>query len=226
MSTVQRHVGSGDAVQPPLGRFTYDTMSNQWDWDDEVYRIHGLEPGSVVPTTDYVLACKHPEDRERVQAILQQSTKDAQPFSAAYRLLAADGTERKVLLICDAGVCGDEGDVTSIEGYYIDLTEDFRHESAELAQQAVAESAQHRATIDRAVGGLMVAYGLDADQAFELLRWWSQNKNIKLRELAQGLVDAASQGQTSHDEIRRSLDCLLHDVSSHRATDEGTPAHD
>jgi hypothetical protein len=42
--------------------------------------------------------------------------------------------------------------------------------------------------IEQAKGALMIAYGLDADQAFALLRWHSQHTNIKLRDIAAGLV--------------------------------------
>ena len=36
----------------PTGRFTFDAAPGKWDWDDDVFRIHGLAPGSVTPTTE------------------------------------------------------------------------------------------------------------------------------------------------------------------------------
>ena len=36
---------------------------------------------------------------------------------------------------------------------------------------------------------LMLVYGLDADPAFDLLKWRSQKSNVKLRRLAQDLMD-------------------------------------
>lgn len=41
-----------------------------------------------------------------------------------------------------------------------------------------------RAAIDRAKGMLMLVYNLDDAEAFNLLRWRSQNTNAKLRDLA------------------------------------------
>ena len=35
------------------GRFSYDMTTRKWDWDDDVFRIHGYEPGSVEPTTGW-----------------------------------------------------------------------------------------------------------------------------------------------------------------------------
>jgi hypothetical protein len=58
-----------------VGRFTCDLVSGTWQWDDEVFRIHGLEPGSVSPTTEFILKGKHPEDRDRVAAVLLETAK-------------------------------------------------------------------------------------------------------------------------------------------------------
>jgi hypothetical protein len=199
--------------EPRVGRFAYDVRADTWDWDEEVFRIHGVRPGSVAPTTDYVLRCKHPDDRERVAAVLVQATTTGEPISVSYRLLGADGVERKVVLVCERAMC-DGDDVATISGYYIDVTEDFEHEADEHAREAVAASAEHRATIEQAKGALMLAYGLDADQAYAMLNWWSRNKNVKVRELARRLVDLSQEGQITHQDLRHSFDRHLHDVSS------------
>ena len=201
------------SAQGRVGRFTHDTAGGHWDWDDEVFRIHGLEPGSVTPTTEYMLGCKHPEDRSEVADVLARAATDGEPFSVSYLLAAADGQDRMVLLVCEAGVCG-EDDAMVLTGYYIDQTRDFAEESTGVANQAVSDSAESRATIEQAIGVVMAAYGLDSDQSFEMLTWWSQNKNVKIRELATRLIDTASHGRLSHSDLRKELDGLLDDISS------------
>ena len=52
---------------------------------------------------------------------------------------------------------------------------------------AVTEIIERRAGIQHTVGMMMVIYDLDADQAFELLKWISQTNNVKLRILAEQL---------------------------------------
>jgi hypothetical protein len=205
--------GSGPDAAPRVGRFTHHPRSGTWTWDDEVFRIHGLAPGAISPTTDYVLQCKHPEDRDRVAGVLVQAAATGEPFSVAYRLRGADGVERKVVLVCEGGMCEDDT-VTTIDGYYIDLTDDFRQESAALTREAVAASAESRATIEQAKGSLMLAYGLDADQAFAMLSWWSRNRNVKVRDLAQRLVEIAREGGSTHGDLRTSFDVLLHDITA------------
>ncbi len=216
--TTTREEAESSAPPPPqvrVGRFSYNTEAGIWDWDDEVFRILGLQPWSITPTTEYMLSCRRPEDRGRVLDVLTRAEADGKPASVSYTLVAADGIERRVLLVCESAEVGPEQDsVRAINGHYIDLTADFRQESEKVAQQAVADSAQHRATIERAVGGLMVGYGLDADRAFDMLRWWSQNKNVKVRDLAGRFVDAASTGATSGLAVREALDVLLHDATT------------
>ena len=67
---------------------------------------------------------------------------------------------------------------------------------------------QTQPVIEEANGILMGYYGLNADTAFQLLRRWSQHSNIKVRTLAQALVDAVVQQPCSavlppHDLIQQ-----------------------
>lgn len=208
------HATAGSRV----GRFTHYPVTGIWQWNDEVFQIHGLEPWSVTPTTDYILARTHLEDRSRVSRALVCAQDGGDGFSIVYRLVAADDVERMVVLLCEPTTRDDGGDPTAVRGYYIDLTHDFRLASDEVARVAVARSAQHRGTIEQAVGGLMVGYGLDATQAFGLLSWWSQNRNVKVRELARRVLQAASRGAVSGPDVRARFDALLHDVSANRAS--------
>ncbi|MDT7791519.1 MAG: hypothetical protein QOD59_955, partial [Mycobacterium sp.] len=54
--------------------------------------------------------------------------------------------------------------------------------------EAVAEIAEARSGIEQAKGMLMLIYRINADSAFELLRWRSQETNTKLRALAEQIA--------------------------------------
>jgi AmiR/NasT family two-component response regulator len=61
---------------------------------------------------------------------------------------------------------------------------------------------QSRAVIEQAKGILMArSPALTADEAFELLRKASQRENVKLRDIAQRIVDRR-QGDGRHHELR------------------------
>lgn len=193
------------------GRFTFDAAADRWEWDDEVFRIHGLEPGTEIPSTDVVL--RHATEPDDVSGRLRHAGRTGDPFSTSYLLKGADGVERQVLMVGEAGVCDDEGSAT-VEGYWIDLTRQLEEETEKAARQAVMASAESRADIEQAKGVLMLAYGLDADQAFAMLQWWSRTRNIKVRDLAARLMSVVGEREVGSADIRSGVDALLHDISS------------
>lgn len=207
---------SGPVTNAPdarlTGRFSYDVTSDKWSWDDDVYAIHGLEPGEVAPTTDLIITYKHEDDRERVRETLDRAMADGAPFNIYYRLVHRDGQERRIVLAGE-GERGADGQVAELFGYYVDLTPDFDEDAADVARAAIAASAEHRAWIEQAKGALMLSYGLDADAAFAMLRWWSRNRNMKVRDVAERLLEVVQSGDVSHQSLRRVVDVLLDDLT-------------
>jgi hypothetical protein len=93
----------------------------------------------------------------------------------------------------------DAGQVIGTHGFYVDVTPSIKQAHDESVTEAVAEIAEARSGIDQAKGMLMVIYRINADAAFELLRWRSQETNTKLRALAEQIVRDFL--QLSYDEV-------------------------
>src|SRR6266508_1171565 len=195
------------------GRFAYDVVADKWSWDDDVFRIHGHQPGSIEPTTELVWRSKHEDDRDRVRAELEAAMRSGAPFSIYYRIRAAEGESRRVVLVGEGRHDGN-GAVSELRGYYLDLTPDFEAENERSANLAVAASAESRASIEQAKGALMLAYGLDAHAAFAMLRWWSRSRGVKVRDIADGLLALVAEGDFTNAGLRRMLDDLLDDLTS------------
>ena len=64
-------------------------------------------------------------------------------------------------------------------------------------REQLAEAMQSRATIEQAKGIVMAQSGVDADEAFDILRRASQRENRKLRDIARELVDRTSRSSPS-----------------------------
>ena len=208
----------GDEVAPrtgpvgrQTGRFAYDVRNDRWEWDADVFAIHGYQPGEVEPTTELILRHKHEADRHRVEETFKQAIATGEPFNLYYRIRAQDSEHRVVVV--GEGVLDPDGTVGQLVGYYLDLTPEFTAEAAAAADAAVAASAAARQTIEQAKGILMLGYGLDADAAFAMLRWWSRNRNVKVREIAERLIDVARLGHFSHPGLRGMLDTLIDDLT-------------
>lgn len=56
---------------------------------------------------------------------------------------------------------------------------------------------------------LMLVYGVNADRAFDVLRWRSQQENVKIRAVAAALVDEIQAGMTIEEHHRRRLDEIV-----------------
>ena len=76
---------------------------------------------------------------------------------------------------------------TCTQGFYLDVTPSTKQRQESITE-ALAEIADHRAAIEQAKGVLMYIYGIGPDAASDILKWRSQDANIKLRALAEQLV--------------------------------------
>jgi PAS domain S-box-containing protein len=188
-----------------VGRFEYRYDTDAWTWSDTVARMHGYEPGSVEPTTDLVLGHKHPEDLTQVKGLLKQSSA---PFSSRHRIRTKDGEVRKVVVVGDA-VTDDDGRVVATRGFYVDVTEAVNADVQEALGDELSTIVAHRDVIEQAKGMLMAIYDVDADAAFAILRWRSQELNIKLHTIADTLVRNVPSLLQGEPALRRRVDHYL-----------------
>jgi hypothetical protein len=171
-----------------VGWFRFYFEDQRWEWSEQVQRMHGYEPGTVTPTTELVLAHKHPEDRGEVAKTIHEMLLARRAFSTRHRILDTRGVMHQVVVVGD--LLTDRQDVViGTHGYYVDITPSSDRAREDLISARVAEITEHRAVIEQAKGMLMLIYGLDDDAAFDLLRWRSQSSNVKLRRLAEKIVE-------------------------------------
>lgn len=170
-----------------VGTFRFWFVGQRWEWSDEVARMHGYEPGSVVPTTKLLLSHKHPEDRAHVQDLLDYALRSGESFSSRHRFVDTSGIVHDAIVVADR-MLDDAGAVVGTAGHYIDLTDTFDETRQEVLDEALPDLFESRAAIEQAKGVLMAVYRVSADQAFRVLQWRSQETNIKLRALAAQLV--------------------------------------
>ncbi|MEV0432524.1 PAS and ANTAR domain-containing protein [Nocardia sp. NPDC050413] len=177
--------GSRTVVTRPasVGSFTFWFANQRWEWSAEVYRMHGYAPGQIVPTTELLLSHKHPEDRDLVAELIERTLAQGEPFSSRHRFLDTSGRVHTVMVIADQ-VLDDDGEPVGTAGYYLDLTETVDAVAEAAATEAIGGVVAARAVIEQAKGVLMRMYGIDAEQAFKVLVWRSQETNVKLRDIA------------------------------------------
>ncbi|MGW4365245.1 PAS and ANTAR domain-containing protein [Nocardia takedensis] len=179
-----RVLGGGLALT--AGRFGFRFADQQWEWSDEVAAMHGYGVGEAVPTTEMLLSHKHPDDREWVASVISDSVAKSQPFCSRHRIIDTKGEPHEVIVLADALIEDDV--VVGTTGYYIDLTAALDQERRDVVAETLPELQESRAAIEQAKGVLRYVYRISPEQAFDVLRWRSQETNTKLRDLAAQII--------------------------------------
>jgi PAS domain S-box-containing protein len=183
-SHVEQALAGGEPQR--VGWFRFFFADERWEWSPQVQRMHGYKPGTVVPTTKLVLSHKHPDDYRHVAATLDEIRRTEQALSSRHRIVDTAGRVHHVVVVGDR-LYGDDGSVIGTHGFYVDVTP-MMDETQHQVTEAVAEIAESRGVIEQAKGMLMVVYRINAESAFELLKWRSQETNVKLRSLAEQIA--------------------------------------
>lgn len=181
----------------PTGSFTLSLETGLSAWSDGLFRMHGYVRGEVVPTTELVVAHKHPDDRDAAQQLITTLAQDGGQGANFHRLIDAKGKEHRVLTVAEADR-DETGKVIAIHGLSIDLTRAIAIESGHAATSALANAYAARGVIEQAKGILMGYFNIGPAEAFERLSKHSQTTNIKVATLAAGLVAAAGHGRIHH----------------------------
>lgn len=221
---VDRVIGIGRVQR--VGSFQFTLRDQRWRWSDEVAAMHGYAPGTVTPTTELLLAHKHPDDRPKVAVTLANTIQRGEPFCSRHRIVDTGGHIHHVLVVGDRTV-DERGELLGTSGFYIDVTDsvdepdetDAGHGGADV----VADVYESRAVIEQAKGALMLVYGIDADQAFDVLTWRSQVTNVKLRVLARRLIADCADAVTAPSGLRSVFDHLLLTVHERVVPDTDAP---
>ena len=199
--------------------------------------MHGFQPGEVVPSTALMLAHCHRDDRLALEAVLRSAAEGdvtGSGRSARYRLLDATGQERVVLAVLapgtdpdgvpgshgEPGAGGDAaepGGPLPHHGLLVDLGAEISATAARRADEMLAAAISSREVIDQAKGAAMLAYGLDGEAAFDFLRWHSEHLNVKVRTLAERLLETMPTRRADGDP-REIIDAALAELGGASAT--------
>jgi PAS domain S-box-containing protein len=112
-----------------VGTWLWDIAARRISWSTNLQRLHGLAPGSFGGSYADFLATVHADDRERVDAAIQQSIQAQTECRIEYRYLRADGSvgwlEARGRLTYD-----DRGQPAQMVGIGMDVTDRKQAEQA------------------------------------------------------------------------------------------------
>ena len=134
-----------------------DVDANPLRWSDEMFRIAGLEPGSVAVTNELFFELVPPADHASIREAIGAAIREGRQYSVVHRLVRPDGDER--ILQETAEVFFDErtGRPTRVVGTAHDITtqrkaEDALRESQEALQLTLDAAQIGRWDLDLSTG--------------------------------------------------------------------------
>jgi PAS domain S-box-containing protein len=112
-----------------VANYERDFITGEGFWSDEQYRLFGYEPGEVQHSHELFKKHLHPEDRERIDKIIETSLSMGESFETDCRYIPKDGDSRHAHIICNVQL-DDEGKPRWLRGTFQDITERKRAEAA------------------------------------------------------------------------------------------------
>ncbi len=114
-----------------VGAWEWDLVSNRIICSDELWRLNALELPRSEPFYEIWRETLHPDERERVEHLLQEAIRTGSELNAEWRVAPLDGKER--WLMARARVIHDrEGVAVKMIGITVDITERKRAEEKRL----------------------------------------------------------------------------------------------
>ncbi|HEX6706612.1 MAG TPA: PAS domain-containing protein [Albitalea sp.] len=75
-----------------MGTWEWDPATGTSVWDEQMYRLRGRVPQAMPPDADGRMAIAHPEDRERVEALLADAVAHGRSAAYEFRVMWPDGS--------------------------------------------------------------------------------------------------------------------------------------
>jgi PAS domain S-box-containing protein len=187
-----------------LGSWEWNIQTDEISWSDEMFRLYGLEPGSV--SIDYATyqSLLHPDDKEHSAAEVSRSLQSGEPFTFDHRVIRRSDGQERIFTARGKVIRDASGKPLLMIGTGQDVTEQRR---AAAALQSAAEYAARQATIEAASDHLhqilskapvLIAVLEGPEHRFEMLNAKGAamigRDGIVGKTVAEALPEMASQG--------------------------------
>ncbi len=123
-----------------IGTWSWDLDTGAVDWDPLCAQHMALREGAS-PSYETFVSVLHPDDRDRVERLVQESLETRTPYSAEYRVMSPDGNDRCIVGRGE-GRYGSDGRPVGMSGITLDVTDTKRIQEQLVASDAALREAE------------------------------------------------------------------------------------
>lgn len=117
----QANLAAGERISH-TGTGTWNVKTGKVIWSDEMFRIFGLQPGSVTPSYELFFGIVHPEDRAWLEALFAEVVAAKCDYDVTFRVVRTDGVTRWIHSVGHPSF-DKAGEVIEVLGTIMDVTE-------------------------------------------------------------------------------------------------------
>jgi signal transduction histidine kinase len=130
-----------------MGTWSHDAASGRDDWDDQMFLLRGLTPGTAVPDRAQRLALVLPEDRSIADAGAMAFTSDAAPLAYEFRICRANDGAVRTLASRSIALTDARGRVTRRIGINWDVTEVRQAERLQRERELALRESRNKSAL-------------------------------------------------------------------------------
>lgn len=202
-----------------VGHWRVEVAKQQLFWSPQVYRIHGVDPATFVPTLANALDAYHPDDREKVRLLVGRALQRREPFEFELRIVRADG---RIRLVHSKGRCEidpSSGRTAAIFGIFQDITEREALRERAVRQERLVTTGTLAAGVGHEINNPLVYVGANIEFAINELRPLTGQIPAGLLGEVIGVLDEARDGAERIGKIVRGLRAFAREDAPSAPTD-------
>ena len=175
-----------------LGGWELDVETLQVRWTAGMYRVHGLAPASGPPSLETLHGRVHPDDRDRIQALVRHLAEHPELVAAegivdAYRTLWDDGSVHHLRFVARV-------EDHRLVGIAQDVTAERLTEQELRAHYAVSQALREWESFDEGVAALLRRLATAMEYPLAALWLWDEEGQVRCAVARSGTRPTSTPG--------------------------------
>lgn len=196
---IERHLARAQEIGS-VASTEIDFRTGQAYWSENAYSLFGVERGSVVPSIEAFLPTVHPDDLDRVRAIVYAASNGKDTPPTEFRVVHTNGDVRWLYRVAEI-IRDDDGNPIRVIATTQDITERKRVEAELRAREEQLRRSEERLARAQQVGHVG---SIDVDLATETAIWSDEMYRLVGKPIGSGSTFEDFE-QTFHPDDRPAL---------------------